>query len=141
MIPPNVDTWLYPTTNPYQIVWGSTSTKSDLTETTTINRNEKNKYLHVVFFDSSFENRSTNLHHRRYAEISMLSHLRNNDLMEEDSFSEGDYLLELNITWDNGGNRKEYLMITIDHLPEQSRQTIRKLSFTEKLRVKRKKHL
>lgn len=93
IIPPNVNTKLYPSRDSKQLGWGRSPDKSDLSNEVNIYPIIGEAICHVIFSDSSFKYIQVSDVPTRYASISILDRLRTNELRVEDSFSIGSFVI------------------------------------------------
>jgi hypothetical protein len=101
---------------------GSSSTNvNDISESMNIQANSS-RLLHVVFSDSDFANTDVNAP-RRYACISTFDRLetplrgpagQTNNLRVEDSFTNGEFVVEITITSDEGHYTTSRFLINVD---------------------------
>jgi hypothetical protein len=101
-VPRVADSANYPSTELKPLAFGRTPDKTDLSPSVEIHPKIGHAILHVIFSDSSFANIPIRNAPRRYASISILERLQNNDLRVEDSFTLGDFDINLLVTSDRG---------------------------------------
>lgn len=121
----------YPSDDAKVLAWGRSPDKSDLTISSNIQA-QSNQLLFVVFSDSDFPNQPVGAP-IRYASIGTLERLRNNIVKVEDTFTNGEAVVEITITSDEGQYTKAEFRINIG--TNWRKLTIKKLSLSEKLKL------
>jgi hypothetical protein len=132
------DSARYPSTDPKPLPWGRSLELNHLQEEANIHPFIGEELLHVAFSALWFCNEQLGIKYHRYAEISTLERLRRNDLREEDSFTIGDFIVEVIVT-SEGAFTKGKLRI---HVEENFHKIgIKKLSRFEVLKYKFKLYI
>jgi len=95
----------------YALVWSSEPDLSDLKDTVDIQKDNWD-ILHVVFANSSFPSKQVSAP-TRYASFSKKERLKTNRLVIEDSFTVGDFLIEIMVNSEET-NTKAHFKVHVD---------------------------
>jgi hypothetical protein len=133
IIPKDVDEKRYPSDDSKLLAWGRSADKSDLTTSRNIQAHS-NELLFVVFSDSDFPNQRIEDAPTRYASIGILERLKSNELRVEDSFTNGEFIVEIIITSDEGQYTKGKFRINVGK--NWRDLTMKNLSPSERLKAK-----
>ena len=95
IIPPNVESYKFPSDDAKKLVWGLKPDLSDLKESINIKKNST-EMLHVVFADSIFPSVPFQ-EGTRYASFSTMDKFSKRSLTVQDSFSDGEFEIEISI--------------------------------------------
>ena len=95
MIPKGGNLMLYPSRDTKQLTWGISTDKSDISEQIDIHPIIGEGLCHVVFSDSRIMGIQN-----RYAFISILNRLKENEFREEDGFSTGNFVVQIIVSSD-----------------------------------------
>jgi hypothetical protein len=134
------DLMRYPSDEPKLLAWGShPQSLNNLSTNMNIQANSC-RLLHVVFSDSDFANMNVDAP-RRYACISTVDRLdtplrptgQSNNLTVEDSFTNGDFLVEISVSSDEGPYKISKFLVTVD--TDWRNLRMRKISQLERLRA------
>jgi hypothetical protein len=104
----------------------------------------RSRLLHIVFSDSDFTNTPVSDGSKRYACVSTPECLNGNRVSRhppmasylpyEDSFSEGEFIIRISITSEEGIFKEALFIIHVD--PDYEKLGMRKLSFRERIRLR-----
>ena len=111
----------------YALVWGSEPDLSDLKDTVNIQKDNWD-ILHVVFANSSFPSTQVAAP-TRYASFSKKERLKTNEVVIQDSFTVGDFLIEIIVNSDETNTRAhfkvhvdtDYTKLSMNMLPQPTK--------------------
>jgi hypothetical protein len=132
------DSARYPSNDPKPLPWGRLLELNDLQEETNIHPFIGEELLHVAFSAVWFCNEQPGIKYHRYAEISILDRIKGNQLREDDSFTTGNFIVEVFVT-SEGAFTKAKLRIHVED--NFHRIGIKKLSRFEVLKYKFKLYI
>jgi hypothetical protein len=113
----------------FTLVWGSEPDLSDLKESVDIQKDNWD-ILHVVFANRSFAQNPTEVNTpRRYASLSKKERLKKNELTVEDSFTEGNFQIEVIVNSEETNTKarfkvhvdSDYINLSMNMLPQPTR--------------------
>jgi hypothetical protein len=143
LIPKNTsenDLSRYPSDEPKLLAWGRHPQSLEPLSCSMNIQANSGRLLHVVFSDSDFANMNI-IGPRRYACISTIDRLQveprpagqANNLRVEDSFTDGEFIIEISVTSDEGPYKISKFLVTIG--TDWSGLKMRKISRLERLSV------
>jgi len=112
IIPKGANPTLYPSRDSKQLTWGRSTDKSDISNQINIHPIIGEGLLHIAFSDSRFKDIPIKDAPTKYASVSIFERLRINELRVIDSFSIGDFIVEVVVS-SNEAHCKTKMRISI----------------------------
>ena len=134
IIPNNSNPMNYPSNFSKDLTFGNDSRKTDLQNIKSIRPQGDEEFLHVVFSDTNFPNVLIQGAPQRFASISMIDHLINNNILVEDSFPVGNFVVDLHV-FSGAGHCSAKFRIRVGNIDFRDLH-MRRLSRLERLKLR-----